>query len=92
MQPKQPWRALPGRAQYNTSCRLRCLEAAAFPVTVAANTEICDLKELVHEEGINTAKRRKPAKDPEFLKVSDILESSRNTEAHFICFVRSSSH
>lgn len=76
----------------NTSHRLRCLiegAAAVFTVTVAANEDISDLKEHVHEKGINTAKHAIFASELVLLKVSDVLESRIDVVTHFLCFVRS---
>ena len=76
----------------NTSRRLRCLiegAAAVFTVTIAANEDISDLKEHIHEKGINTAKHPILASELVLLKVSDTLESSINAVTHFLCFVRS---
>jgi hypothetical protein len=69
----------------DASLRLRCLiegEAAIFPVTVAENKDISDLKILVHEKIKNGTLRTILAKDLVFLKVSNILESSVNIVAH----------
>jgi Crinkler effector protein N-terminal domain len=61
-----------GEAGGLTSRRLRCLvegDSSPFTVTVALNAEIGDLKEIVHEKGINTAQSLILAKDLVLLKV-----------------------
>lgn len=57
----------------DASRRLRCLiegEPPIFQVALPKDKDIGDLKELVYEKGINTAKRSILAKDLVLLKVS----------------------
>jgi Crinkler effector protein N-terminal domain len=59
----------------HASRRLRCLiegEPPVFLVSLPSDSDIGDLKELVHEKGINAAERTILAKDLELLKVSCI--------------------
>lgn len=74
----------------NTPRRLRCLiegEAAVFPVLVAGNNDISDLKERVHEKGKNGVLATIDAKELTLLKVCGVLESSINIVIHFSVFL-----
>jgi len=69
--------------------RLRCLiegESHTFPVTISGSERITDLKERIHEKGINSNFCDILAKDLVLLKASYVLKSSINITAHFSTF------
>jgi hypothetical protein len=76
----------------NSSRRLRCLiegEDAVFTVTVTGESDINDLKELVHEKGINISEQHVLAKELVLLKVATAYSPMFLLWLNFLCFFRS---
>ena len=76
----------------NSSRLLWCLievEGEVFTVTVTGESDISDLKEPVHEKGINISERHVLAKELVLLKVATAYSPVLLLWLNFLCFFRS---